>query len=132
MAHIPLFKLGALVITTLSKPAGKWLEKQAKSGTAPALRATCISLGTRLHRVRVGTTMRLGGFRRFKIKPPNEQVALDEGASFLAGFAVFGVAGAVYTTEHWRTKAKERAKDAAARAEEAEAARREAEGSNNT
>ena len=72
MAHIPLFKLGALVITTLSKPAGKWLEKQAKSGTAPALRATCISLGTRLHRVRVGTTMRLGGFRRFKIKPPNE------------------------------------------------------------
>ena len=127
MAHIPLFKIGALVLTTLSKPASKWLEKQAKSGTAPTLRSTCVFLGTRLHRVRVGTTMRLGGFRRFKIKPPNEQAALDEGASFIAGLAVFGVAGGVYTVEHWRTKAKDQAKEEAAREEAAEAARREAE-----
>lgn len=99
-------KLGALVIRQVTRPVANVLKAQAKQHDS--FKRICISLAQRMHRADVILRSRLtpSNFSK-KIRPLNEEKAVENGATLFSEMFVFGVTGSVVVWETLRQRTKE-------------------------
>ncbi|AGO11243.1 AaceriACL018Wp [[Ashbya] aceris (nom. inval.)] len=100
------FKLGALLIRQVTRPVANVLKQQAKQHSA--FKQICIRLAQRMHRADVKLRSRLTPVAQpKKIRPLNDERAVENGATLLSELFVFGVTGTVVVWETVRQRTKE-------------------------
>lgn len=97
-------KLTTLLIRTVAKPISNTIKAQAKE--REGFRRGCISIAQRLHRMDVRLRMNLMGEKRIKVRPLNDNKAIEQGANFLSELFVFSVAGSMIFFESYRSRKK--------------------------
>ena len=117
MVSFPLFKLGSLLLKTLSKPGASYIKREA--GNTKVIKQICVGLGQLAHRVSASLEMRLVSTNITMIKPLSETQALQRGADLLGEAIVFGVAAGIVVVEY-RRSGEEKAKAAAAKSRRTE------------
>lgn len=109
---MPLVKLGYLFIRTVAKPVSSIIKRQAKDH--PTFRHACARLAQLYHRVDVRLRRRLaaraGEDVSARVRPLDEQKAVELGANFIGEALVFGVAGAVLIADQARSMRAESAR----------------------
>ncbi|KAG9410393.1 Optic atrophy 3 protein [Aphanomyces cochlioides] len=112
MVAIPLFKVGGLLLRTLTKPVAKALKSRSK--TQPWLNSICNSIGQRHHRVLLNIQMSMQGqihSRTVQIKPLPADQAVEKGADFLGEVLIFSVALGVAAYEYDRSNKSSKEKE---------------------
>eukprot|EP00924_Labyrinthula_sp_SR-Ha-C_P008295 snap_masked-scaffold_11-processed-gene-8.16-mRNA-1 protein AED:1.00 eAED:1.00 QI:0/-1/0/0/-1/1/1/0/156 len=86
---IPLFKMGTLLIKTISKPLATNLKSQAKQH--PKFRKVCVTTGQFMNRIQTEINVRSLGHKVKKIKPLNEEIAINKGADLFGDVFIYTV-----------------------------------------
>lgn len=73
----------------------------------PLFRKGCVSLAQNLHQVDVKLKIKLLGQKNLKVRPLNENKAIENGASFISESFIFTVAGSLILYESYRQRRKE-------------------------
>ncbi|EEB07549.1 optic atrophy 3 family protein [Schizosaccharomyces japonicus yFS275] len=105
------FKIGSLLVRTLSKPIANTIKSQAKEH--PAFRRMCINVAQKMHRAEfrlLGVTKNRAGNVPLHIRPLNDAKAVETGANFLSETFIFSVAGLAILSEYIRAKRKDAAR----------------------
>ncbi|XP_074565902.1 OPA3-like protein [Curcuma longa] len=122
---LPLLKLGLLAFRTLSKPIASRLKQQA--GNYPKFRELIIDLAQANHRLTTNIQRRLyGQATDVKIRPLNEERAVQSAVDLFGEVFVFSVAGAAIIFEVQRS-ARSEARKEEMRREELEALKQQEE-----
>ncbi|KAI5970367.1 hypothetical protein CANMA_000530 [Candida margitis] len=95
-------KLTALLVKTISKPISKAISTQAKNNET--FRKYCISFANRLHKTDVKLRMNLLGEKKIRVRPLNDNKAIEQGASFISETFIFSVAGGLIFYESYRSR----------------------------
>ncbi|OQR95243.1 hypothetical protein ACHHYP_00157 [Achlya hypogyna] len=112
MVAIPLFKVGGLLLRTLTKPVAKQLKQSAK--TKPWLNSVCRSVGQYQHVVGVRIQMSMQGqihWKTIQIKDLPADQAVDKGSEFLGETLIFSVAVIVAWYEYDRSSRSSKEKE---------------------
>ncbi|EQC40505.1 hypothetical protein SDRG_02396 [Saprolegnia diclina VS20] len=112
MVAIPLFKVGGLLLRTLTKPVAKQLKQSAK--TKPWLNSVCRSVGQHQHAIGVRIQMSMQGqihWKTIQIKELPADQAVDKGSEFLGETLIFSVAVIVAWYEYDRSSRSAKAKE---------------------
>ncbi|KAF0757975.1 hypothetical protein DYB28_001156 [Aphanomyces astaci] len=112
MVAIPLFKVGGLLLRTLTKPVAKALKSHAK--THPWLSTVCNSVGQHQNRAMLKIQMSVQGqinTRSVQIKELPIDQAVEKGAEFLGEVLIFSVAVAVAAYEYDRSSKSSKEKE---------------------
>lgn len=81
---------------------------KAQAREYESFKRLCIGLAQRLHRADVRLRMGLmGSEHASKVRPLNENKAIENGATFLSETFIFSVAGGLILFESWRQRQKE-------------------------
>ncbi|CAL9048069.1 unnamed protein product [Musa banksii] len=113
---LPVVKLGSLVLRTLSKPIASRLKQQ--TGNYPKFREYIIGLAQANHRFTTTIQRRLyGQATDVKIRPLNEEKAVQSAADLIGELFVFSVAGAAIIFEVQRSARSEARKEESRRQE---------------
>ncbi|KAI8870498.1 optic atrophy 3-like protein, partial [Ramicandelaber brevisporus] len=96
------FKLGALLIRTLSKPIANNIKQRTKS--SPGFKSWCINVAQWSHRVEMNLKMKFLGYEKEHIRPLNDARAIEAGANFLSEAFIFSVAALILVAENQRTR----------------------------
>ncbi|CAL9749435.1 OPA3-like protein isoform X1 [Musa acuminata AAA Group] len=113
---LPVVKLGSLVLRTLSKPIASRLKQQ--TGNYPKFREYIIGLAQANHRFTTTIQRRLyGQATDVKIRPLNEEKAVQAAADLIGELFVFSVAGAAIIFEVQRSARSEARKEESRRQE---------------
>ncbi|URD93085.1 Optic atrophy 3 protein (OPA3) [Musa troglodytarum] len=113
---LPVVKLGSLVLRTLSKPIASRLKQQ--TGNYPRFREYIIGLAQANHRFTTTIQRRLyGQATDVKIRPLNEEKAVQAAADLIGELFVFSVAGAAIIFEVQRSARSEARKEESRRQE---------------
>ncbi|CAL9114719.1 unnamed protein product [Musa acuminata var. zebrina] len=113
---LPVVKLGSLVLRTLSKPIASRLKQQ--TGNYPKFREYIIGLAQANHRFTTTIQRRLyGQATDVKIRPLNEEKAVQAAADLIGELFVFLVAGAAIIFEVQRSARSEARKEESRRQE---------------
>ena len=99
MSHLPLFKLGALTIKTISKPISKSIKKKASN--MGFFRSICIGTGKFHNNVTYHFNKKVLN-RNMVYHDINEQYAINKGSDILGEVVVYGIAGGLIMTEYTR------------------------------
>lgn len=97
-------KLTSLLIRTVAKPISTTIKAQVKEHEV--FRKNCIRFAQYLHRTDVKLRMGLVGENKIKIRPLNDNKAIENGANFLSEFFIFSIAGSLIYYESYRTRKK--------------------------
>ncbi|EPZ32121.1 Optic atrophy 3-like domain-containing protein [Rozella allomycis CSF55] len=103
---IPLVKLGYLFLRTISKPIASFMKSEAKR--RPAFRSACIQVAESYHQMEARMRSKLHDKAPERIRPLDEERAINVGANFIGEFIIFSVAGLVVVLESTRNKGKVR------------------------
>uniref|UniRef100_A0A1D1YSK2 OPA3-like protein n=1 Tax=Anthurium amnicola TaxID=1678845 RepID=A0A1D1YSK2_9ARAE len=107
---LPLVKLGALAMKTLSKPAANRLKQAA--GRHAEFRRLIVSIAQANHRITTNMQRRLYGHSTdVEVRPLNEEKAVQAAADLLAEVFVFTVAGGAVIFEVQRSARSEARKE---------------------
>ncbi|AET38560.1 OPA3 family protein Ecym_3047 [Eremothecium cymbalariae DBVPG len=99
-------KLGTLLIRQVTRPVANVLRLQAKQHAA--FKNLCIKLAQKMHRMDVALRNRLTyNNSSKKIRPLNDERAVENGATLISELFVFGVTGSVVAWETLRQRNKE-------------------------
>ncbi|KAF0686918.1 Aste57867_21312 [Aphanomyces stellatus] len=112
MVAIPFFKVGGLLLRTLTKPVAKALKTNAK--TQPWLNSICHSVGQHQNRAAWQIQMGMQGqvhSKSVKIKELPADQAVEKGADFLGEVLIFSVALAVAAYEYDRSNKSSKEKE---------------------
>ncbi|AMD20134.1 HCL017Wp [Eremothecium sinecaudum] len=102
-------KLGSLLIRQVTRPVANLLKQQAKQHAV--FKGMCVRLAQRMHRVDAKLRMKLTPMsQEKKIRPLNEQRAVENGATLLSELFVFSVTGSIVIWESLRQRNKELAR----------------------
>ncbi|XP_039121457.1 OPA3-like protein [Dioscorea cayenensis subsp. rotundata] len=113
---LPLVKLGTLAVKTLSKPIANRLKKEA--GNYPKFRLFIINIAQINHRFSTSLQRRLYSHAtNVKIRPLDEEKAVQAAADLLGDVFVFLVAGGVLIFEVQRSARSESRKEEARKQE---------------
>ncbi|KAK9074408.1 hypothetical protein SSX86_007006 [Deinandra increscens subsp. villosa] len=108
---LPFAKLGTLALKTFCKPIAKRIKKEA--GRHPQFRHSIINFAQANHRFRTKLQRRIYGHAiDAKIRPLNEEKAVQAAADFLGELFVFTVAGTALILEVQRSSKAEARKEA--------------------
>ncbi|EDK43833.1 conserved hypothetical protein [Lodderomyces elongisporus NRRL YB-4239] len=97
-------KITALAIRTISKPISKAITTRAK--TNDLFRQYCINFANNLHKTDVILRGKLLGNENIRIRPLNDNKAIEQGATFISEFFLFSVAGSLIFYEAYRSRKK--------------------------
>ncbi|CAD1809639.1 Optic atrophy 3 protein (OPA3) family protein [Candida parapsilosis] len=97
-------KLTALLVRTISKPISKAISTQAKNNET--FRKYCISFANKLHKTDVKLRMNLLGEKKIRVRPLNDNKAIEQGAAFISETFIFSVAGGLIFYEAYRSRKK--------------------------
>lgn len=97
-------KFTSLLIRTVAKPISNTLKAHAKEHQG--FRKHCILIAQALHQADVRLRMNLLGEKRVKVRPLNDNKAIDNGANFLSEFFIFSVAGSLIFYESYKSRRK--------------------------
>lgn len=97
-------KLTSLLVRTVAKPMALALKAQAKEHEA--FRSACIRVAQTVHSTDIKLRMKLLGEKRIKVRPLNDNKAIENGANFLLEFFIFLVAGSLILYESYRSRVK--------------------------
>lgn len=97
-------KLTSLLVRTVAKPIATTLKHQAKNHES--FRKSCIRIAQTMHLTDVKLRMRLIGEKKIKIRPLNDNKAIENGANFISEFFIFLVAGSLILYESFRSRKK--------------------------
>lgn len=97
-------KLTSLLIRTVAKPIATGLKQQAKEHDK--FRLACIRIAQTIHSTDLRLRMSLLGEKKIKIRPLNDNKAIDNGATFILEFFIFSVAGLLIFYEAYRSRKK--------------------------
>ena len=115
MAGLPLLKLSALLVKTISKPVGMFFKAQAQK--EPRAAAVFMSVGQRMHYVQSRINVFASGYKFVGVKPlPNEQ-ALNDGVGTMSELLVLSLSATIVIYEYQKSAIKDRDKAAALNAE---------------
>ena len=118
MAGLPLLKLSALFIKTLSKPLGTRLKFEA--GRNPKFFAFSLDIGQKTHYLSSRVNVIASGYKFLGVKPLGDDEAVDLGVSYIADGVVVAIGATIIIVEYMRSEAKSKAKADKADAVEAE------------
>ncbi|XP_022715820.1 OPA3-like protein [Durio zibethinus] len=111
---LPLLKLGALTLKAVSKPVANMLKRQA--GYAPKFRQFMISIAQANHRITTKIQRRIYGHATdVKIRPLDEEKAVQAAVDLIVELFVFTVAGAALIFEVQRSSRSEAKREEAHR-----------------
>lgn len=97
-------KLTSLLVRTVAKPIATAIKGQAKEHET--FRNGCIRIAQTIHLTDLRLRMKLLGEEKIKIRPLNDNKAIDQGATFLSEFFIFSVAGGLIFYESYRSRKK--------------------------
>lgn len=97
-------KFTSLLIRTVAKPISTSLKAQAKEHEF--FRRNCIRIAQLMHKTDLKLKMNLMGEKKIKIRPLNDNKAIENGANFLSEAFVFSVAGSLILFESYRSRKK--------------------------
>ncbi|CAK9438073.1 uncharacterized protein LODBEIA_P24030 [Lodderomyces beijingensis] len=97
-------KITALLIRTISKPISKAITNRATSNEF--FRQQCIAFANYLHRTDVKLRMNLLGEKKIRVRPLNDNKAIEQGATFISEAFLFSVAGGLIFYEAYRSRKK--------------------------
>ncbi|KAI5958326.1 hypothetical protein KGF57_002682 [Candida theae] len=97
-------KITALLVRTISKPISKAISTQAKNNET--FRQYCISFANKLHKTDVKLRMNLLGEKKIRVRPLNDNKAIEQGAAFISETFIFSVAGGLIFYEAYRSRKK--------------------------
>lgn len=97
-------KITALLVRTILKPISKAISTQAKNNET--FRKYCISFANRLHKTDVKLRMNLLGEKKIRVRPLNDNKAIEQGAAFISETFIFSVAGGLIFYEAYRSRKK--------------------------
>ncbi|CAH2353579.1 hypothetical protein CLIB1423_11S02938 [[Candida] railenensis] len=97
-------KLTSLLVRTVAKPIATAIKGQAKEHET--FRNGCIRIAQTIHSTDLRLRMKLLGEEKIKIRPLNDNKAIDQGATFLSEFFIFSVAGGLIFYESYRSRKK--------------------------
>lgn len=97
-------KLTSLLVRTVAKPIATTLKQQAKNHES--FKNACIRIAQTMHQTDIRLRMSLLGEKKIKIRPLNDNKAIENGANFLSEFFIFSVAGSLIFYESYRSRKK--------------------------
>lgn len=97
-------KITALLVRTILKPISKAISTQAKNNET--FRKYCISFANKLHKTDVKLRMNLLGEKKIRVRPLNDNKAIEQGAAFISETFIFSVAGGLIFYEAYRSRKK--------------------------
>lgn len=97
-------KFTSLLIRTVAKPISNSIKAQAKEHES--FRRKCIWFAQMMHHADLKMRMNLVGEKKIKIRPLNDNKAIEKGANFLSEMFVFSVAGSLILFESVRSRKK--------------------------
>lgn len=97
-------KLTSLLVRTVAKPIATTLKQQAKNHES--FKNACIRIAQTMHHTDIRLRMSLLGEKKIKIRPLNDNKAIENGATFLSEFFIFSVAGSLIFYESYRSRKK--------------------------
>lgn len=97
-------KFTSLLIRTVAKPISNSIKAQAKEHEN--FRRNCIRFAQMMHHADLKMRMNLIGEKKIKIRPLNDNKAIEKGANFLSEVFVFSVAGSLILYESNRSRRK--------------------------
>ncbi|CAX42841.1 optic atrophy 3 family protein, putative [Candida dubliniensis CD36] len=97
-------KFTSLLVRTIAKPIGNAIKRQAKDHER--FRRLCISFAQKMHSSEIKLRMSLLGENKIKVKPLNDNKAIEQGATFISEFFIFSVAGSLIFYESYRSRKK--------------------------
>lgn len=97
-------KFTSLLIRTVAKPISTSIKAQAKDHEF--FRRNCIRIAQSMHLTDLRMRMNLVGEKKIKIRPLNDNKAIEKGANFLSEVFVFSVAGSLILYESYRSRKK--------------------------
>ncbi|CUM56262.1 uncharacterized protein AC631_03926 [Debaryomyces fabryi] len=97
-------KFTSLLIRTVAKPISNSIKAQAKEHEH--FRRNCIRFAQMMHHADLKMRMNLLGEKKIKIRPLNDNKAIEKGANFLSEMFVFSVAGSLIFYESYRSRKK--------------------------
>lgn len=99
-------KLVTILIRQITRPVANVIKGQAKQHTT--FKSMCITLAQQMHRIDVILRSRITpSLYVKKIRPLNDEKAVENGATILSELFVFGVTGSVVVWETLRQRNKE-------------------------
>ncbi|KAI5953510.1 hypothetical protein KGF54_002882 [Candida jiufengensis] len=78
----------------------------ASAQANPTFKALCISFANGLHKTDVKLRMNLLGEKKIRVRPLNDNKAIEQGATFISEFFIFSVAGSLIFYEAYRSRKK--------------------------
>jgi len=103
-------KFTSLFLRTLAKPLANSIKSHARDH--PSFRHKCIYIAQSMHKTEITLRRNLLNEKNQKVKPLNDARAIQAGANFVAESFVFSVAGALILFESWRSRRKEKDRQA--------------------
>lgn len=97
-------KLTSLLVRTVAKPIATAIKTQAKDHEK--FRKTCIKIAQTIHHTDLRLRMSLLNEKKIKIRPLNDNKAIENGATFISEFFIFSVAGSLIFYESYRSRKK--------------------------
>jgi hypothetical protein len=114
-AGLPLLKLSALLVKTISKPVGMFFKAQAQK--EPRVAKLFMDVGQRMHYVQSRINVVASGYKFVGVKPlPNDQ-ALNDGAGTMSELLVLSLSATIVIYEYQKSAIKDRDKANALNAE---------------
>lgn len=97
-------KFTTLLVRTLSKPMASAIKALAKNNDI--FKQGCIGVAQFVHKADANMRMHILGEKKFKIRPLNDNKAIDLGANFLSELFIFSVAFGLVVYELYRSRKK--------------------------
>jgi len=114
-AGLPLLKLSALLVKTISKPVGMFFKAQSQK--EPRVAKFFMDVGQRMHYVQSRINVIASGYKFVGVKPlPNDQ-ALNDGAGTMSELLVLSLSATIVIYEYQKSAIKDRDKANALNAE---------------
>ena len=114
-AGLPLLKLSALLVKTISKPVGMFFKAQSQK--EPRVAKLFMDVGQRMHYVQSRINVIASGYKFVGVKPlPNDQ-ALNDGAGTMSELLVLSLSATIVIYEYQKSAIKDRDKANALNAE---------------
>ncbi|EMG46206.1 hypothetical protein SBY92_000937 [Candida maltosa Xu316] len=97
-------KFTSLLVRTIAKPIGNAIKAQAREHER--FRNICIKFAQSMHSTEIKLRMSLLGETKIRVKPLNDNKAIEQGATFISEFFIFSVAGSLIMYEAYRSRKK--------------------------
>lgn len=116
-AGLPLLKLSALLVKTISKPVGAFFKAQSQKEKRVA--DFFIGVGQRMHYVQSRINVIASGYKFVGVKPLASDQALNDGAGTMSELLVLSISATLVIYEYQRSAAKDKLKNELLAAEKA-------------